>query len=211
VKEVMDQMPTAMLKQLSSKYVVPVLKSAGFTKHGLIWNRQSEDVVHVLEVLESRWSDEEESTFGIGIGIAANEVHEIVWGKEQPKPVREVDCFPRYPIGYLPTVNLGRDIHWKLRSTDEIDQSGPEVMELIRGRCMPLLDRCQSIENVLQLADGIDRWKHPAEKLKFVVLNYLVGRRTEATEILAEMLANPKLKAWHDRVRGVSERLTNMA
>jgi len=207
----MDQMPTAMLKQLSSKYVAPLLKSAGFTKHGLIWNRRIDHLVHVIHIEETRWSDEDESEFGISIGVTVEEVYRIVWGKELPSVVRESDCLPRFPYGYLPGVEAGRNLGWKLHSQEEIEQAGPDVMGAIQQKCLPVLDRCRSVHDVQKLADGVDQWKQPAERLKFAVLNYLAAHRTEATEILAEMLANPKLKAWHERVRGVSERLASMA
>jgi hypothetical protein len=196
---------------MSSKYVAPVLKSAGFTKHGLIWNRRLDHLVHVIHVEETRWSDEDESEFGINTGVAVDEVHRVVWGEELPSVVRESDCLPRFPYGYLPGVEAGRDIGWKLHNQSDIEQVGPDVMGAIQQKCLPVLDRCRSVQAVQKLADGADKWKQPAERLEFAVLNCLVGQRTEATEILAEMLANPKLKAWHDRVRGVSERLASMA
>lgn len=205
-------MPTTMLKQLLSKYVAPVFKSAGFTKHGLIWNRRTDHLVHVIHVEETRWSDEDESEFGISTGVAVNEVHRIVWGKDLPPVVRESDCLPRFPYGYLPGVEVGRDIGWRLHDNQsDIEQAGLDVMRAIQQRCLPVLDRCRSVHDVQKLADGADKWKQPAERLEFAVLNCLVGQRVEATEILAEMLANPKLRAWHDRVRGVSERLASMA
>jgi len=203
-------MSTTMLKQLSFKYVAPLLKSVGFRKHGLIWNRRIDHITHVIHIEETRWSDDDESDFGISVGVAVDEVHRIVWGKDLPSIVRESDCLPRFPYGYLPGVEDGRNIGWKIHSQSDIEQVGPSLMQAIQQKCLPLLDRCRSVHDVRTIADGADRWKQPAERLKFAVLSCLAGQRSEATKMLADMLANPKYKAWHDRVRRVSQLLASM-
>lgn len=205
--EVIAQMPTTMLKQLSSHCIAPVLKLAGFTRHGLVWNRRFERLVHVIHVEETRWSDENESEFGISTGVAVAEVYRIVWGKELPPVVRESDCLPRFPYGYLPGVDIGRDVGWKLCGESDIEPVGIEVTRAIEQKCLPVLDACQSVQDVLTLADGADRWRQPAEKLKLAVLNCLAGREDSCQAILGRLESDPRLKAWRPRISETRNRL----
>ena len=200
-------MPTAMLKQLSSQYIAPALKSAGFTKHGLIWNRRIDRLVHVFRVEETRWSGEDESDFGVNIGVAVPEVHRVVWGEELPRVVRESDCLPRFPYGYLPGVEVGRNIGWKLHGPADIEQVGPDVMRAIREKCLPVLIRCQSVQDVQKLADGVEQWKQPAERLKFTVLSCLAGQDESWETVLNDMESNPRLTAWKARISETRDRL----
>ncbi len=200
-------MATKMLKELSSQYIAPALKSVGFAKHGLIWNRRIDGLVHVIHVEETRWSDDNESDFGVSTGVAVAEVHRIVWGKELPRVVRESDCLPRFPYGYLPGVDAGRNVGWKLHSQEDIERVGLDVRGAIKEKCLPVLNRCRSVQDVQMLANGLEQWKQPAERLKFAVLNCMVGQDEAWKAILDEMESDPKLAAWKARIYETRARL----
>ena len=196
-----------MLEQLSSQHIAPVLRAAGFAKHRLIWNRCVDGLVHVVHIQASRWNDADECAFAMSVGVSVAQVHRIVWGKELPKVVREEDCLPRFRYGYLPGVAIGKDVWWKLHGEADIELVGSEVVRAIEEKCLPVLDGCRSIQDVLELADGYDQWKQVAEKLEYAVLTCLAGQEEAGLAMLDAMAVNPKLKAWEGQVSETRGRL----
>jgi len=189
------------------EYIGPQLKAAGFRKSKSTWNRTADSLVHVIDAQESRWSGSDETAFTLNIGVMVRPVERILWGKEPPKVVPGSACFPRFRIGYLPGVEHGQDLWWKLRSVAEVEHVGAEVVDLIHAKCLPLLDDCQSIPDALELADGVDQWKQPAEKLALAVLMCLAGQKDAGQAMLDDLEADPKLKGWHPRISGTRTRL----
>jgi len=199
---------TALLKQVVDEFISPQLKAAGFQNRGQTWNRDLGEIVHVIDVQESRWSSADKSRFTLNIGVMLRQIEWILWGTDSRGFVSESSCFPRFRIGYLPGVDAGYDSWWELRNKLDIDDVGPEVERLIGERCIPLLDRCRTNSAVLEIAGDADEWKHPAERLAFAILLCLRGRKEDGEDLLGELNADGKLKAWHARLREVQDRLS---
>jgi hypothetical protein len=198
---------TQMLSEIVARFVAPVMRTARFRKHRLTWNRRVGDLVHVVEVRESRWSDADDCDPGIWIGVMVNDVHRIVWDGAPPRVVREVDCLPRYAHGYIPGSDFGRYVGWRVRNRQEAECAGQEMAEAIRTCCLPALDRCRTRDDALSLAGDAARWQCPAERLAFAVLGALCGHQRQAESILEDMLQAPSPDAWRDRILGTRERL----
>jgi hypothetical protein len=196
-----------MLEQLSSEYIAPLLQAAGLAKHRLIWNRRVDGLVHVVHIQASRWNDADECAFAISVGVSVAQVYRIVWGKELPKVVREEDCLPRFRYGYLPGAAIGKDVWWKLHGEADIERVGPEVARAIEEKCLPILDGCRSIQDVLVLAHDYDQWKQVAEKLEYAVLTCLAGQSDSGQFMLNALATDSKLKAWQDRILATRTRL----
>jgi hypothetical protein len=139
--------------------------------------------------------------------VSVAQVYRIVWGKELPKVVREEDCLPRFRYGYLPGAAIGKDVWWKLHGEADIERVGPEVARAIEEKCLPILDGCRSIQDVLVLAHDYDQWKQVAEKLEYAVLTCLAGQSDSGQFMLNALATDSKLKAWQDRILATRTRL----
>jgi len=82
---------TSTLNELASTYVAPQLARAGFRRRRLVWNRWHDSFVHVVELGQSRWSDEHETDFGVSIGVLVIAAHRIVWGEEPSSVLKLTD------------------------------------------------------------------------------------------------------------------------
>jgi len=196
-----------LFKQIVEEFISPQLKHSGFRKRGEIWNRDVGEIVHVVSAQESRWSAADETAFTVNVGVMVRPVERILWGKEPPTTVSESSCFPRFRVGYLPGVDAGQDLWWKLHSNSEVEHVGSEVARVIEERCLPILNQCRSSVDALALADGSDQWKQPAEKLALGVLMCLGGNNDAGRSLLDDLEADPKLKGWRSRITETRARL----
>ena len=197
-----------MLASIIDDYVAPVLSSKGFRRSKLVWNRRLDGMTHVLDIQLSKWSDAESTSFTVNLGVWIEHLWQICLDKKPPATIPEIECFPRLRVGLLLGEGpLHKDVWWTVRDSNDVSAAGSELRDILMTKCIPFLDKLDSIGAALTVAEDPMLRRFPAERLSYAVLNYLVGQRTRATEILSEMLVDPKLKGWHDRVRGVSERL----
>ena len=201
-----------MLDPMIDKYVAPLLSSKGFRRSKLVWNRRLDGITHVLDIQLSKGSSSKDCSFTVNLGAFFGQVWRAVWDKPVAKTIQEDDCFPRLRIGQLIGEGpLHKDLWWKLDATTDIDAVGSALQGVLLSKALPFLDSLDSINAALTVVEKPMLRRFPAERLYHAAMKCVAGRRGEATEILTEMLANPKLQAWHDRVRGVSERLARMA
>ncbi len=202
----------AMLASIVNEYVAPLLLSKGFRRSKLVWNRRLDGMTHVLDIQRSKWSDAESTSFTVNLGVWIEHLWRIYWDKTKPPTtIRESECFPSVRVGQLLGEGpLHKDVWWTIKDPNDVSAVGYELRDILATKCIPFLDKLDSIDAVLTAVEDPMLRRFPGGRLSYAVLNFLAGQRAEATEILAEMLAIPKLKAWHDRIRGVSERLASM-
>jgi len=201
-----------MLDPMIDKYVAPLLSSKGFRRSKLVWNRRLDGITHVLDIQLSKGSSSKDCSFTVNLGAFFGQVWRAVWDKPVARTIQEVECFPRLRISRL--IGEGpfhKDIWWNLEAITDVDVVGSELEDILISKGLPFLDSFDSINAALTVAEDPMLRRFPAERLYHAAMKCLAGRRGEATEILTEMLANPKLQAWHDRIRGVSDRLARMA
>lgn len=199
----------AMLASIIDEYVSPLLSSKGFRRSKLVWNRRLNGITHVLDMQLSKWSDAESISFTVNLGVWIEHLWQIYWDKKNPPAtIPESECFPSLRVGQLLGEGpLHKDVWWTVKDPNDVSATGSELRDILTTKCIPFLDKLSSIDTVLAVMEDPMLRRFPGGRLSYAVLKYLAGQRADATEILAEMLANPKLKAWHDRIRGVSERL----
>ena len=202
-----------LFKSIVDEFISPLLKSAGFKKSGQTWNRNTNGIIHVINSQKSQWSDSDETRFTINIGILVRPIYQIIEDKEPAKIVSESSCFPCFRIGYLPGVDVGKDIWWELHSSSEpesIKEIGNEIACLIKDKCLPLLDCCQTIPDVLAFTDKVEKWYHASEKLSLAVMMCLGGREERGQALFDELESNEKLKSWHPRIKEARTRLRSL-
>ena len=198
----------ATFADLVSCYVAPLLSASGFRKSKLVWNRRRYEIIQVLDIQVSRWSDEEELRFTINLGVLAEETRPILCDKPMPRTVQEADCFPRLRISYLLDEGpLRRDTWWTITQMTNLDAMGIDLQGVLSTRCIPFLDKLDSIGAILALAEDPLLRRFPAELLSYAILKHLAGARQESQQILGNLLENKRLDAWHDCTREVRARL----
>jgi hypothetical protein len=128
--------------------------------------------------------------------------------REPQSAIREADCFPCLRIGQFLGEERGqRDAWWTLEAPSDIQSTGRDIGAIVTGTCMPFLGGLDSVNSVLAVADRPELRRFAAERLCYAALKHLAGERSEATEILCTMLADRRLESWHERVRGVLNRI----
>lgn len=198
-----------LFKEMLKDYLAPQLKNAGFKKKGQTWNRPvNDELVHVINVQKSGWSDSEEISFTVNMGLFVRPVYQIIWNREASKIIAESDCFPRFRIGRLPGKTAGKDIWWELHDRLELSSVGNEIAKKIEEDGLPLLDRCRSIPDVLSLANSLDKKRMIAqEKLSYGVLMYWAGQKDAGLVMLDELQTNSRMKGWESRICEIRGRL----
>jgi len=112
--------------------IAPSLKSMGFRKNRLSWNRDQGMIVHVVNVQRSRWNTSAKQSFTVNLGVFVKEFEEIIWGNTPSGFVKEPQCVVRVRLDDL----IGRDSWWTLRATKA---NGP--LQAFIGRSLDSLKR----------------------------------------------------------------------
>jgi hypothetical protein len=201
-----------MLTSFIARHVAPLLHAHGFHRSGLVWNRIQPGVIHVIDVQRGTQISLQEVDFTINVGVLLDSLWHIVEHRSLPRVVRELDCFPRLRVGQL----LGsgwpsKDVWWTLTTSCDLDALGATVRDVLEIKCTPFLDTLTSISSVLAVAEDPVLRRLPIDRLSYAVLKHLAGRREEANQLLTEMLGDPNLRYWHERIHDISGRLAGMA
>jgi hypothetical protein len=197
-----------MIHVLDKKFLAPLLRGQGFKKKNLTWNRTNVDIVHVLDIQLSRFSNLEEIQLTVNIGICMHAVRAIYWGKEIPSFIEEIDCFPRFRIGkFLSDFQPDAlDRWWSLRNKDDIDKVGRELQVILSERVIPFLNRITTMPQVKIFCDANPLHLFPADKLNFAILDYLMDDRVGYHTFIAEF-SDKKLAAWQPKLSDIVGRL----
>ena len=195
------------LKTFVTKSAEESLRQCGFIASGMIWNRHVNDLVHVIEFQENRWNTKAERDFGISIGVAFPAVWEIVWGKTAPRVFSISECFPQVPFGFLPSVNIGRNVGWTYVVDEENSHVEEEVHNALASHCVPFLNKCLSLQSVLAMSRELSLPLQPYEQICKAVMCFLSSRQQEGQQILDGVSSNPHLRAWSKRVDTVMDGL----
>lgn len=202
----------AVFASLVRQYVAPLLSAHDYRKSKLVWNRRRPEIIQALDLQVSRWSDEEKLRFTVNLGVLVERVWQILWDRPVPRVVHEADRFPEMRVSYLLEEGpLRKDIWWTITPTTDLGAMGTELQSVLSEECIPFLDRLDSIDAIVELANDPVLRRTPPEQMPFAILKYLAGKREEALEILSALLAKAKKRedrGWQDHITAISERLT---
>lgn len=188
------------------------LKSLGFRRSGLTWMRMRGGVAHVIDFQRSRFSDPGSLKFTINIGVALNDIWRVYYGKDLGGAIHEADCFPRFRIGEV----LGgfredfRDVWWTLIENDGSEGPAAEVRSALLEKCLPILDRLNSIGAIYRFVqeEAPPKHPHPGTRVDLAILYHLHGDADRAESELDALELNSRLgEEWRTRIRDVRDRL----
>lgn len=196
-----------MLNDLIKSHVVPLLKRHGFKKKDMTWNKLVGGFVQVIDFQLSSYSDDQEESFTINLGLLCPEVWTICWQKEPPKFVKEDDCFPRVRVGQLlgdfPEKSTER--WWTCsQSVSDVDL-GDEVSALLEGKCIPFVDGLLSKQKISEFYSFQDVNLLPIDKVYLAIVRNLVDDKDSSSELLDGV--GSISKAWAYRVEIVKSQL----
>lgn len=205
-----------MINLLIDDFVAPIMVANGFHRNKFTWNRKikESDIIHVLNVQQSRWNDADSKNITINIGVCITKMWEIYSGKERlPAIVGTSYCFPCLRVGQLlgegPLRNR-KDVWWKLHTQDDINVVAIQLQNVLNDNCLLFLNRLDSYHTILDLAKDPMLHRFPAERLLYAILQSLAGHYEDANKNLNEILENPRLEVWHERVKDILDRLFKM-
>jgi hypothetical protein len=167
--------------------------------------------VDVLDVQVSRYSGPDQISLTINVGIWMRTVWIINSGKKARTFIEEHDCWPSFRIGQV-MADFGPDAldaWWKLTSEDDVERVGIELCSKLSEKCLPFVNRFNTLEDVKAFYDAKKLRLMPGGKLYLAILNYLLGDREGYERLMADF-ADKKLSAWRPRVAEVIQRLENL-
>ncbi len=89
------------IDRLAKEYIAPVLKTNGFRKKKLSWNRSRDLFVDIVEIQELPGSTQDNERFVLNIGVFVPEYYEALWQKPYKGFAQEVDAVYRIRLGDL--------------------------------------------------------------------------------------------------------------
>ena len=109
-----------------------------------------------------------------------------------PTPVEEVDCFPRWRISKL--IGSVRDVWWTVSSDADVEKIGTELQQILLEKCIPFMDKIDSLDEVMAIAEEPFLRSLPAATLRYAILKHLSGAPVgSGRRFLKTYFANPKL------------------
>lgn len=206
--------PTQLLGGfLDSSSIASELKSRGFLRSGLSWTRISSGVAHLIEFQRSRFSDPGSVDFTINIGVALEAVERLYSGEGFGKRIHEADCFPRFRVGeVLGGFRRGAtDVWWTVSENDCTDDLATEVRSTVLEKCLPILDRLNSVEAVFRFVQEEAPPRHasaPFNRIILAIVHRLRGELQKSASLLDEIESDSRLgEDWRNRIRDVRTRL----
>jgi len=197
-----------MLNDLIKIHVAPLLKRHGFKKKDLTWNKVVDGFVQVVDFQLSSYSDEQEETFTINLGVLCPEVWNTCWQKEPPKFVKEDDCFPRVRVGQLlGGFSVDSQDQWWMCSPD-VDENalGEELCTLIENKCIPFINGMLSKQKINDFYSLSSINLLPIDKIYLAIVKSFLGDNESSSELLSGV--GQISKAWSNRVEIVQGQLS---
>lgn len=201
---------SALISDLIRQSVALLLKEHGFVKKGNTWNRRLREVVHVIDLQESRYDDNRRVRFTLNVGVASPEAYAICWGPSVPSFLQETDCILRKRVGEflnLTDGSMALDYWWKLSSAGDVTIIGKEVATAIRVRLLPYLDGISSTEALYAVLAKQVQPSDVLGQIYLAILTALQGEAEKAKDAL-DVAAQAANAAWRTRIAQVREQLT---
>jgi len=188
--------------------VATVLKEYGYRKNGLTWNRRMDQIIYVVNIQKSRFSDKGTVKFTLNLGVAAEDIWLAYWGMELPKVIKEESCFPGFRVGDVLNGFSGKakDLWWFLDASKAMDPLAEEVTSCLRNRCLPVLQQLDSLYAVADFVRRSNPLMMPRDRICWGILCHQLGDFDGAERAFSKFESG-KSKAWQSKVSEIRSRL----
>jgi hypothetical protein len=201
----------ANLNDIVGETIQPFLKSIGFKKKGLQWNRDRGDFVDVLTVQEAKHSTSAKQVFTLNLGVAVKSCHEAVWQKLLSSSVSEADCPVRLRLGDLiqgKPFGDANDQWWEVEGgTQSAQLIGEQIVDALKDMGIPFLERFETFGAVADHLKKVRGWqaKNPLALIYRAFAEWKNGDGDGALDTLTAV----KGKAWEAKAAAVREMIIN--
>jgi hypothetical protein len=145
-KQLTRSEPSAVIDQVVSGYIAPLLKTEGFKKTGRTWIKESADFSYVVNVQASQWNGSETgASFTINYGIYIPSIYESLFGMQKPKAPKEYDCVLRKRV----TESTKAEVWWCIYDDTDIEKLGGEVGAIFTDQCFSMFKEIGSLADVV--------------------------------------------------------------
>lgn len=196
-----------LFNQLIEESVQPLLKSRGFKRKGLQWNRERGMYIDVVSLQEAKHSTLEKVVFTINLGVFVKPFFEAVWGKTLNGFATEADCVIRLRLGDLIQNNPygdALDQWWTLPAESEgVESPNEEIRKALEGKAIPFLESFQDFGAVAEHLSQVKGWQAKNDLLLIyrALAEWKNGSATSALRTLDAV----KGKAWESKATTARE------
>ena len=195
------------LDEIVKGSIQPLLKSLGFRKKGLRWNRDRGEFMDVVTVQEAKHSTLERQVFTLNLGVFVKLFYETVWQKHPSGFMTEADCAVRVRLAHLvqgkPYGNA-LDQWWEIEAVAPGDVLiGKEVEDALRDIGIPFLERFDKFDAIADHLHKVKGWQ--AKDSLIVIYRALAEWKTGATNTALKTLSMIEGKAWEAKADVVRE------
>jgi hypothetical protein len=125
------------------------IKCDGYKRHGWFWNKHNEETVDAIDLQKSKTSTRDDGSMTVNVGIALPDVYSILWRKESPSFIPEVDCIIRRRISRIINDGSGgnlrtKDLWWRFDENTDAEELGGQIADLIVSKAYPWFNRLRS-------------------------------------------------------------------
>lgn len=190
--------PEQQLRSFLEQSSIPAeLKSRGFRRSKLTWTRTSGRVAHVIDFQRSRFSDPGSVDFTINVGVALDDIWRVYSGEGFGGAIREDQCYSRFRVGEA----LGgfrsdaTDRWWTIGANVDSDALAAEVKSTVLERCLPILDRLDSVDAVFRFVqeEAPSRRIDAFTRIMLAIVSHLHGDVQKATSLLDDIESSSRL------------------
>ena len=115
----------------------------------------------------------------LNVGVFDPMVWRLVWGKEQPRFVREVECVVRSRIGRIPNDDDEENLDewWDWKETDEIHDLAKTLFCQIEEKAIPFLYTFEYHDYIYIFLRSRRAHRVPFDHIQYAIAVYLAGER----------------------------------
>jgi hypothetical protein len=170
------------------------LAPLGFVRHGLIWNRDYDQLIDVVEIERSL------GNVTLSLGVLDRYVYSLLWGREVAPVVSEYECTVRTRLG----------TRWTTPWWDSKDPgTGEQMAQFLLSEGLPFVEQMHSLPAMAGWLRHPSlpptRW-YPPDAIGYAILQDRIGNHQSSCELLS-LLAGPVLGEWRHRAVEVAARL----
>jgi len=177
-------MPTDIVSSLIVTNLNDSLRVRGYKRFNYIWNRRRGDFTHVIELQDMHGASPDSALFTVNFGVFIATVLQVVWGKAEPKCVRDVDCVIAARIGQL--MPGGLDKWWRIDPSVNLGAFVEEVTDAISVYSEKFFDRVRDLDGIrtYMLEQKANVSSYGLERINLAVIEIMLGNGANAKALL---------------------------
>lgn len=187
-------------KKLDSQLNQHNFKCIGYT-----WNRNLQDITHVINLQKAKHFNPNEPEFTLNVGVNLVLLDQLMWG-QTPIYFKEENCVIRKRPKDLGNI---KDF-WVIESNNQIEVLSLEILQFIQEKAFPFLNNIVTIKQTMFEMTVIFEKKnrksiYADELIKFACVKYFNNEIMEAEKILCEVYESNTV--WSKKAKEILDRL----